>query len=119
MAIAHGNVTARTGETYSTTSDPTDTQVTNFITGAKNLYRGEAGAAVDETNQTQIEIVLDIVENMVHNYKEEKKSLATPSLIGAPQPKMRPLMGDDIRRKIQNHLHPSTWFVESGLTYER
>ncbi len=119
MAITHADVSGRTGKTYSATSDPTSTQVGLLITGATNILSAEKGSTADDTARAEIEIILDICEHIVHNYIEEEKSKNGTDIAPAPKPKIIPILNDDIRRKIRALIHPSEWFVSSGLTYER
>ena len=116
MTIEHANVTARTGVTYNTGSDPTATQVTAFITAAKNAVKGaNGGTAVDETDQTEVEIVLDVVERLVHNYKVEQRELGTPNLAFPPAARLLPPIDAILQEKIDKWWNGDT---SSGDTFD-
>jgi len=109
MTITHSDVSARTGGpasgtgSYTTGTNPSSTQVAGFITAAKNIVKGEnGGTTVDESVQEQIEIVLDVVEILVHNFEVTQKKQSSPSLTFPPEEKRWPTMNDNIRAKIAN-----------------
>ncbi len=98
--VTYSDVTNRTGESYTSATEPSSTQVTNFITAAKNIVKGEnGGTAVDESDQEEVEIVLDVVEILVHNYKVGKMLLSDLQRPGVPE-KRWPTMNDNIRAKV-------------------
>jgi hypothetical protein len=103
MTIEHANVTGRTGETYTTATNPTSTQVTAFITAAKNMVKGaNGGTAVDESDQVEIEIVLDVCEILISNYKVDEKNKGSNNISFPPEKKILPVIGDALQVKIDN-----------------
>ena len=66
MTITITDVQNRTGTTYSSSTDPTNTQVTNFITAATDIFTAHVGSA--PSDDVDDEIMLQIVINLIRQY---------------------------------------------------
>jgi len=100
MTITYSTVTQRTGVTYTSLGKPiSQEQVTAFITACKGIFQGYYGTAVDETDQAQVEIVLDMVETMLDNHKNIQRETGDQQLAFPPRSPKK-VLDEDVKIKI-------------------
>jgi len=68
MTVTHSDVEHRLGITFSSSTKPTDTEIDNMITAAKNIIHATCGSVPDDSNTDEAELVIDVVVQLIKQY---------------------------------------------------
>jgi len=68
MTVETTDIENRLGMSFSLTTNPTSTQVSNFINEARTIFEAETGSAPDEDDANEKDILVEITVNLIKRY---------------------------------------------------